>query len=67
MHSNRVLVAQVFAQGGSGKQFWYLNGRYLTQSSALLPGVLKILELGGYQLSVVDEHGNSDLVTFDVE
>lgn len=61
------LSLRLSAQGGSGKQFWYLNGRYLTQSSALLPGVLKILELGGYQLSVVDEHGNSDLVTFDVE
>lgn len=61
------LSLRLSAQGGSGKKFWYLNGRYFTQRSALLPCVMKMVELGSYQLCVDDEHGNSDLVTCDVE
>ena len=54
------------AQGGSGNRFWYDNGRYLGRSSAGGKLVYKDIPRGKHQLSVVDEQGNADRLSFVV-
>jgi len=64
---SRSLRLQLDAQGGKGARYWYLNGKYLATSTMQLAANFSINKRGRYQLSVVDEQGNSDLVSFDVE
>ena len=54
------------AQGGSGERYWYDNGRYLGRSSASGYLVYKEVARGRHQLSVVDEQGNADRISFIV-
>jgi len=50
--------------GGSGIKSWYLNGKYLGARRARRGLNFTLKKRGKYQLSVVDEHGNLDIVTF---
>lgn len=63
----RSLSLQLHAQGGQGERYWYLNGRYLAKSTVQNATNFSINKRGRYQLSVVDEQGNTDLVTFEVQ
>jgi penicillin-binding protein 1C len=61
------LSLQLLAQGGNGERAWYLNGKYLATSAANQAQDLKIEQRGKYQLSVLDERGNSDVINFSLQ
>ncbi|WP_261843171.1 penicillin-binding protein 1C [Aliamphritea ceti] len=64
--SGQPLALNLQAQGGSGERYWYDNGRYLGRSSADGYLVFKDVSRGKHQLSVVDEQGNADRLSFVV-
>ncbi|MCJ8339455.1 MAG: penicillin-binding protein 1C [Pseudomonadales bacterium] len=61
------LQLQLLAEGGSGRFDWYLNGIYQGVSRKRQALNLSLKGRGKYQLSVVDQQGNTDLVKFTVE
>lgn len=60
------LDLQLLAQGGKGRRSWYLNGKYLANRAADQLYDLHLKRRGRFQLSVVDESGNSDVIKFTV-
>ncbi|MFT5707555.1 MAG: penicillin-binding protein 1C, partial [Oceanospirillaceae bacterium] len=61
------LDLQLQAQGGKGLRYWYLDGKYLGSKAADNALNITIKRTGGFQLSVVDEHGNNDMINFFVQ
>jgi len=61
------LQLQLLAEGGSGSFQWYLNGKHQGVSRARQVLTVSLKGRGKYQLSVVDQQGNTDLVNFLVE
>ncbi len=60
------LDLQLLAQGGEGNRDWYLNGKFLATSSVNQVYDLHVKRRGKFQLSVVDESGNSDVINFSM-
>ncbi|HCY88136.1 MAG TPA: penicillin-binding protein 1C [Desulfobacteraceae bacterium] len=56
----------LIALGGQGRLYWFLNRRPLNAGDSRAAASFPMPEPGGYQLSVVDETGNSDQVSFRV-
>ena len=52
--------------GGIGVITWYLNGEYAAKGYHRESLAIHIKQLGRYQLSAIDEQGNSDIVNFIV-
>jgi penicillin-binding protein 1C len=63
----KALKLQLKAQGGSGKNSWYLDGRFIGASVAAKSIDITIKASAKYQLSVVDEQGNTDMVSFTIQ
>ncbi len=61
------LALQLLAQGGDGIRVWYLNGKYIASSAANQVQDIHIKKRGKFQLSVVDELGNSDVINFSLQ
>ncbi|KEQ13161.1 hypothetical protein GZ78_26835 [Endozoicomonas numazuensis] len=56
---------QIEAIGGQPDWYWFLNGELLDERSSRL--TMAMPEPGTYQLSVTDQGGQSDQVSFTVE
>jgi len=52
--------------GGIGVITWYLNGKYVVKGYHSEALAIDITQVGRYQLSAIDEQGNSDIVNFVV-
>ena len=53
--------------GGSGKRYWYLNGKFVVEQHAGEATPLNLPDFGEYQLMVSDDAGGLDSVTLFVE
>jgi penicillin-binding protein 1C len=54
------------AIGGDGRRHWFLNGRPVGQTSEGHQPAIALRQAGEYQLAVVDEGGNADMISFEV-
>lgn len=64
--SEQMPRANLQALGGQGKQHWFINGalRYILPAAAIQPHAFE--QAGRYTVTVVDEQGQSDEVSFTV-
>jgi penicillin-binding protein 1C len=60
------LIIEVRSSGGLGQRDWYLNGRFLEQSSADEAISITMDRAGTYELLVVDEHNHTARLIYDV-
>jgi penicillin-binding protein 1C len=61
------LIARAFKAAGNGRVYWYINDSFIEAShSGVEHKMSVILSKGTYTLTVIDQNGNSDSVTFDV-
>ncbi len=56
----------ITASGGQGKYYWFLNKKPVATIAQGNSGLLPMPQPGTYQLSVVDETGNFDVIHFEV-
>lgn len=61
------LNLQLKALGGGKHRYWYLNGGYLAETGADQVYNMTVRTKGRFQIAVVDEQGNSDVVEMSVE
>lgn len=64
--SEKPPVVALDALGGVGRKYWYLNGRPIAVSKVDEVIHYPFQNSGQYQLAVVDEAGNTDMVKFEV-
>jgi penicillin-binding protein 1C len=64
--SNSPLQLKLSALGGSGRRWWFLDGVALTDTSSDASFNQILSRLGRYQLSVLDESGQTAQVLFNV-
>jgi penicillin-binding protein 1C len=61
------LIARVFQSTGNGRVYWYINDTFLEATHSGQEHKKSVsLSKGTYTLTVIDQNGNSDAVTFDV-
>lgn len=63
---NDLPTIQLETIGGIGRQYWYLNGQPVADTSNGQAVPYAIRQYGRYQLAVVDEAGNTDRLDFEV-
>ncbi|MDF3009188.1 MAG: penicillin-binding protein, partial [Enterobacter kobei] len=54
----------LYAPGGEGRRWWFINGKALTESSARL--TLQLAKAGNYQVVVMDTSGQMTTVSFEL-
>nr|WP_318256897.1 peptidoglycan glycosyltransferase PbpC [Enterobacter kobei] len=54
----------LYAPGGEGRRWWFINGEALTESSARL--TLQLAKAGNYQVVVMDTSGQMTTVSFEL-
>ncbi|MEJ2039025.1 MAG: penicillin-binding protein 1C [Desulfosarcinaceae bacterium] len=64
--SRRLPTVALESLGGIGRRHWYLNGRPIAVTGGREVAHHALDHPGRYQLAVVDEAGNSDMVQFEV-
>lgn len=60
------LRLRLAALGGSGRRWWFVDGQPIAESAAEAPFNHAFARSGGYQLSVLDESGQTARVQFSV-
>lgn len=51
-------------QGGRGKRWWFINGEAMTETEETQPLIKTLTDAGKYQISVLDESGQVNSVSF---
>ncbi|WP_339486747.1 peptidoglycan glycosyltransferase PbpC [Pseudomonas sp. EL_65y_Pfl2_R95] len=64
--SDQALRIELTALGGSGRRWWFLEGQQVAETAADEPFVHVFNRTGEFQLSVLDESGQTALLRFSV-
>jgi penicillin-binding protein 1C len=64
--NQEVLLVRLDARGAQGEVIWMVNGRVIVRNKAAAGLVHAIREPGRYDVTLLDDHGHYDRISFSV-
>ncbi|MPN30463.1 hypothetical protein SDC9_177934 [bioreactor metagenome] len=66
VRSDQDPVIRLEVRGQSGQVYWLINGKLVAHRLASLPLIQRLSETGRMDVTVMDDHGRFDRVSFSV-